>query len=979
MTFLASIFTPFTGLTSLLVRPAALFAVLFFCAVPLFGQTTYTWIGANNASWATSTNWSPTRTTPATNDILQFNDGTTKNVTGVPTQTIGRLLVTNNTSITLQNTALLPRTLTVGDGTGDDIVIALGSSLTIGGANALTVTLNTNATADVSGTLRVNSGHGYNTNGTSVVTTVTGTIVNAGTVTSTTASKLLFNSGSTYQHNRNGGTIPTATWNANSTCEVILASSAPTGTGQTFGHFIWAPTNQGTNNVNLAAGFSCSGNMTVSATATTGALRFNNSTGSRTITISGNYVHTSGNVTVTNSSGATTVNVGGNFDLSGGLLVLKNASGTTALNITGNFSQAGGTFDQRASITTGTGTVTVSTNFSVSGGTYDLSGVGAVGMLNVAGNFSITGSGTITETSTGSGSIVFNGSGTQIYTSGGTVSNTVNFTVNNGSYLQMADGTTVVSGGGSFTLSSGATLGVTSSAGITTSGASGNIQVSGTRTYSTGAHYIYNGTAAQATGNGLTQNIPANLTINNSAGVTLTASTNLTGDLMISSGTFDLGANTANRSSSGGTLTLGAGTTLKIGGTGSLPSNYATHSISSSSTVEYYGGNQTVAVLNSAQNYGNLLISGTGTKTLAGTVGIAGNLTVSSSTFDLGTFTANRTAAGGTLTVGAGASLRIGGTNSYPTNYTTNTLNIASTVEYYGSTQTISFTPTYGNLSLSGSGPKTTPTGTTTTAVAGNFTLASGITYQRASGATSTLTLNGTTNLNDGTLGSLANPFNTVNVGDAGGDNLTNNGTMVVATTLAGSGSLTQGTNAALYIGGTFTTTTVTLTANPNLVEYNGTGAQTIRATNYNNLTLSNAGTKTAAGNLTVSGNFNNSVTTSMVTFTLGISGTRTNTGTVQFAGETNGIVFSDGTVEYNGTSVQAPAGQTVALGTYANLLFTNNATKRILGGTVRTQSNLTIGSVSPLSVESTGTLQVDADLDIQGSVTNAGTISIGN
>jgi hypothetical protein len=115
-----------------------------------------------------------------------------------------------------------------------------------------------------------------------------------------------------------------------------------------------------------------------------------------------------------------------------------------------------------------------------------------------------------------------------------------------------------------------------------------------------------------------------------------------------------------------------------------------------------------------------------------------------------------------------------------------------------------------------------------------------------------------------------------------------------------------------------------------------------------------------------------------MGTFTLSITGTRTNNGTMQFAGETNGLHFSGGTVEYNGTSVQAPAGQTVALGTYANLLFTNNAVKRILGGTVRTQSNLTIGSIISLSVESTGTLQVDVNLDIQGSITNNGTINVG-
>jgi len=38
---------------------------------------------------------------------------------------------------------------------------------------------------------------------------------------------------------------------------------------------------------------------------------------------------------------------------------------------------------------------------------------------------------------------------------------------------------------------------------------------------------------------------------------------------------------------------------------------------------------QTVAVLNSSQNYGHLTISGSGTKTLAGIENVAGNLTIS--------------------------------------------------------------------------------------------------------------------------------------------------------------------------------------------------------------------------------------------------------------------------------------------------------------------------------------------------------------
>ncbi|MBI2556043.1 MAG: Ig-like domain-containing protein, partial [Planctomycetes bacterium] len=114
----------------------------------------------------------------------------------------------------------------------------------------------------------------------------------------------------------------------------------------------------------------------------------------------------------------------------------------------------------------------------------------------------------------------------------------------------MASSSTSITGGGTFTLSSGATLGITSTAGITSSGATGNVQVTGTRSFSTGANYTYNGSAAQATGNGLPSTVN-NLTINNSSGVTLSASTTVNGTLTLSSGNVITGANTLSISSTG--------------------------------------------------------------------------------------------------------------------------------------------------------------------------------------------------------------------------------------------------------------------------------------------------------------------------------------------------------------------------------------------------------------------------------------------
>ena len=80
-----------------------------------------------------------------------------------------------------------------------------------------------------------------------------------------------------------------------------------------------------------------------------------------------------------------------------------------------------------------------------------MSSAGVIGTLNVAGNFSHT-AGTIDETSTGSGLIIFNGTTNQTYSGGGTISNTINFTINNPAGITLLTSVTFPS---TLTLSSG--------------------------------------------------------------------------------------------------------------------------------------------------------------------------------------------------------------------------------------------------------------------------------------------------------------------------------------------------------------------------------------------------------------------------------------------------------------------------------------------------------------------------------------------
>ena len=607
----------------------------------LFGQTTYTWQGANNASWAVGANWTPTRTTPATNDILQFNSGTTLTITAVPSQTIGSFVMSGSTNITLLATGA-DKILTIGNGTGTDLDIQGGSGLSIG--TKLNVTLAASSTANISGTLTVSAGRTYNSNGASVVTTVNGVINNSGTVTSASAASISLTSGSTYIHAQDGSAIPTATWDANSTCSVTgFNKTAIGGLNQNFGNFNW----------------NCTGQTRDQSFPTTG-----------TIAIAGTLE--------INSTGAGT-----------NQLQLNQA----ALSVP-QYTQIGGNFV----IANATQSLTVTGNVTLSGGTLTMSSGSGIGTLNVAGDFSHT-AGTITETSTGSGLIVFNKAGTQTYTSGGTVSNTINFTVNSGSALQMAAAGTIISGAGTFTLSSGATLGITSTAGITTVGtAAGNIRTTTGRTFNAGANYTYNGGANQVTGTGFPTSLTGILTIDN-AGFTVTLDNAGTiasgGTVNMVNGIFDAGTNlsmatTSNITRSEGTMT-------------GTPQGAGVYN------VTYTGNSKTTTTELAGSGLNNVTVNLTAGQilTLDQNRSPDGDLNVQAGTFDLSTFTSDRSASGGTLAI-AGI-LKVGGISNFPVNFSTITLT-GSTVEYNGSnaiTQTISAVPIYSDVTLtngSGSG-----------------------------------------------------------------------------------------------------------------------------------------------------------------------------------------------------------------------------------------------------------------------------------
>ena len=73
----------------------------------LAAGTTYTWNQTASGAYSTAANWTPTRTTPSTSDILIFDGAVTPTVTvtGFATQSIGQLIVRNNATVNFAATA----------------------------------------------------------------------------------------------------------------------------------------------------------------------------------------------------------------------------------------------------------------------------------------------------------------------------------------------------------------------------------------------------------------------------------------------------------------------------------------------------------------------------------------------------------------------------------------------------------------------------------------------------------------------------------------------------------------------------------------------------------------------------------------------------------------------------------------------------------------------------------------------------------
>lgn len=530
---------------------------------------------------------------------------------------------------------------------------------------------------------------------------------------------------------------------------------------------------------------------------------------------------------------------------------------------------------------------------------------------------------------------------------------------------------------GNLTINTGATV---------TLSVTGTLNIAGTLanggTFTNGGTVNFNGTTGQQIFSGVSSFY--NLTLNNSNGLLLPAAITVNHNLILTAGT--LNANNFN-------------IVIK----GNWTNNVSTTAFAAgSATVTFNGATGQAIEGTFATAFNHLTIAATAnTVTLNINASIDGNLSVSSGIFDLSAFTANRTTVGGTLVVANNATLKIGGTNTYPANYSTNTLVVASTVEYSGTNQTVT-NQSYGNLVLSSSGGaaiKTFPA--TALVVVGNLSSILGAGTSVSFTAAAAITVNGNVNVGASTT------FNASSFSHSIGGNWLINGTfngntgtvIFIGSGRTVNGSGTQNFNnltiAASLIN--FSANSISLTGNlattgsgsfsqlsGGTILMTGTG-KTITGTGISpdNLTISGTVTTSEAlvitGNLSVSGNFTTGTGPIIMS---GTSKTISGTGTISFStlsvpGSVTTIAnFSiSNALAVNG-SLSATAGTVTFTGTASLSGIANLFNTTINGTSLQLSANANLGIAEALTITA-GTLNVIASIPNTVNFNGSGTQNI--
>jgi hypothetical protein len=573
-------------------------------------------------------------------------------------------------------------------------------AITIRNNHIVTVTTNVSidqTTIETGGTVDINGSILTIANGVNAYDLIVKGTLKMSTNSITTNGTLYIDDGGVFENAKNtANTQPIATWHSNSTCiysGISTSITVPTNFMQTYANLTWNCASQ-TSNMILESDLPTVTGLFKVQNTNTGSLIIANTSTSRTWGSVNNleinagatfYISGPGASSSSSPSYSMTVN---NYNQTGGSLNICRNSTTTSgsptysLTINGNATISGGNcYLMNGNINSGTSvaSMTVTGDLTISGGNLDLVSKGTssnenAGRLFVKGNLNFY-SGTMAISwaiAGGSSGIYFDGNGNQTFThSGGTIS--------------------------------------------TATGGVGRRFFYKTSSGPTALNEIYNGVTAQNTIYG-SEGTPAsgyaywpssgtllkNVTINNPAGVTLQSTKSVGTTLFLKNGLFNLNSQS---------FTMTNGSTIdRTGGTiSATPTGISYNVLYSPHTV---GLTTDLELPNTPNVLNNLTINNGNTITLQSNKTVNGDLAITTGVFDIGDKTINRNISGGTLSIADSAKLKIGGTNSFPTNYTTHGINDNSIVEYAGTSQVIATTNKtndydYGFLELSGSGTKT--------------------------------------------------------------------------------------------------------------------------------------------------------------------------------------------------------------------------------------------------------------------------------
>jgi len=661
------------------------------------------------------------------------------------------------------------------------------------------------------------------------------------------------------------------------------------------------------------------------------------------------------------------------------------------IEIGGNLIVQSGSF--RFTTVTGSSPVyTIGGNLIVNGGSANLNPTSNAQFLtvNILGNISVASSGSLISSDADS-KYVFSNSLTQTLSIASTSSlgTNVDFEIASGATVQLINqnlaltnasnrisvltGGTLefngfdITGAGDFVQESGATLKVTAANGINATGNNtGNIQNTGTRTFSlTGNFHFVGNSSPQSTGTAIATSTNARQIVVNKTNATdivnLTQSTGTSSSLQIINGTL---VETASANIvGGGTLTMSGGTYKTAVLNTTVPQLSGAYTITGG-TIELNGAG--AQELRGGRDYTNLTFSNSGTKTLSTSIGpsntITGTVTISDAVI---VDAANRTFGGAAtnLTMTGTSQFKTTGTGTRPTMGGTYTLGTGTTIEFANTaitTQAIRTSGvTYANVVVSG-----TSVGTTTGTASIN--MQSGATLTVKSGATfKTKNLTGFSGAAGTAISSTNNPTIVLESGSTieyNGDTTTN--PSLAAQTITprdysnltiagdrGSETVTLPTG-TIGIANNFTVTAINANyaTTGNTINFNGSADQTIPVFGYHHLATGGTGVKSIANDLVLNGGLSvgentslqasNYIITPAAANSVTITGTFITSNVNGFSGAANtainslnnpGFNLTNGTIVYNAAVEQ----NVTPRNDYHHVTIRNNSTKLLLGNAV--------------------------------------------